>query len=96
VTLLPEKIRDRGFKNGHGGCALLKLQSFRNYDEKRSSNSLKNQLLSTRVLVDIRELHKNFGKLEVLKGINMHIHESGVVRLIRFSTTLLTQEHESS
>lgn len=34
------------------------------------------------VLVDIRELHKNFGKLEVLKGINMQVHESEVVCLI--------------
>jgi len=34
------------------------------------------------VLVDIRNLHKSFGKLEVLKGINMQIHESEVVCVI--------------
>jgi polar amino acid transport system ATP-binding protein len=34
------------------------------------------------VLVDIQELHKYFGKLEVLKGINMQVHESEVVCLI--------------
>ena len=36
----------------------------------------------TRVLVDIQDLHKRFGKLEVLKGINMRVHESEVVCLI--------------
>ena len=36
----------------------------------------------TRVLVDIQDLHKHFGKLEVLKGINMQVHESEVVCLI--------------
>lgn len=35
-----------------------------------------------KVLVDIQELHKYFGKLEVLKGINMQVHESEVVCLI--------------
>jgi ABC-type polar amino acid transport system ATPase subunit len=34
------------------------------------------------VLVDIQELHKYFGKLEVLKGINMQVQESEVVCLI--------------
>ena len=38
----------------------------------------------TRVLVDVQDLHKHFGKPEVLKGINMQIHESEVVRLNRF------------
>jgi len=36
----------------------------------------------TQVLVDIQDLHKHFGKLEVLKGINMQVHESEVVCLI--------------
>lgn len=34
------------------------------------------------VLVDIRDLHKNFGKLEVLKGINLQIHSQEVVCLL--------------
>ncbi|MEA3356793.1 MAG: amino acid ABC transporter ATP-binding protein [Candidatus Bipolaricaulota bacterium] len=34
------------------------------------------------LIVDIKELHKYFGKLEVLKGINMQVHESEVVCLI--------------
>jgi len=36
----------------------------------------------TRILVDVQDLHKHFGKLEVLKGIDMQIHESEVVCLI--------------
>jgi len=35
-----------------------------------------------KVLIDIRDLRKNFGELEVLKGINMQIHENEVVCLI--------------
>lgn len=34
------------------------------------------------VLVDIQNLHKNFGKLEVLKGINLQIHPQEVVCLL--------------
>ena len=34
------------------------------------------------VLVDIRDLHKSFGKLEVLKGINLQIHLQEVVCLL--------------
>jgi len=34
------------------------------------------------ILVDVQDLHKHFGKLEVLKGIDMQIHESEVVCLI--------------
>ncbi|MGC9529416.1 MAG: amino acid ABC transporter ATP-binding protein [Candidatus Bipolaricaulaceae bacterium] len=34
------------------------------------------------VLVDIQDLHKNFGKLEVLKGIHMQVREGEVVCLI--------------
>jgi len=36
----------------------------------------------TQILVDVQDLHKHFGKLEVLKGIDMQIHESEVVCLI--------------
>ena len=36
----------------------------------------------TDVLVDIRDLHKSFGKLEVLKGINLQIHSQEVVCLL--------------
>lgn len=36
----------------------------------------------TDVLVDVQELHKSFGKLEVLKGISLQIHESEVVCLL--------------
>ena len=36
----------------------------------------------TQILVDVQDLHKHFGKLEVLKGINMQIHESEVVCVI--------------
>ncbi len=34
------------------------------------------------VLVDIQDLHKSFGKLEVLKGINLQIHPQEVVCLL--------------
>jgi len=34
------------------------------------------------VLVDIQDLHKSFGKLEVLKGINLQIHSQEVVCLL--------------
>jgi ABC-type polar amino acid transport system ATPase subunit len=34
------------------------------------------------VLVEIKDLHKYFGKLEVLKGINMHIKKKDVVCLL--------------
>jgi len=34
------------------------------------------------MLVDIRDLHKNFGKLEVLKGINLQIDRQEVVCLL--------------
>jgi len=36
----------------------------------------------TQILVDVQDLHKHFGKLEILKGIDMQIHESEVVCLI--------------
>lgn len=35
-----------------------------------------------KLLVDIRDLHKNFGKLEVLKGVSLKVHEGEVVCLI--------------
>ena len=37
---------------------------------------------STEILMQIRGLHKNFGKLEVLKGINLNVHKSDVLVLI--------------
>ena len=33
-------------------------------------------------LIEIRNLYKNFGKLEVLKGINLNVHKSDVIVLI--------------
>ena len=35
-----------------------------------------------KVLVEIQDLHKYFGKLEVLKGINLNVYEKEVVCLI--------------
>ena len=34
------------------------------------------------VLISISNLKKNFGKLEVLKGINLDIHKSEVISII--------------
>lgn len=36
----------------------------------------------TKLLVDIRDLHKNFGRLEVLKGVSLKVFEGEVVCLI--------------
>jgi len=36
----------------------------------------------SKVLVDIQDLHKYFGKLQVLKGINMQIHKGEVICLL--------------
>ena len=36
----------------------------------------------TKLLVEIQDLHKYFGKLEVLKGINLNVYEKEVVCLI--------------
>ena len=37
---------------------------------------------ATETLMEIRDLYKNFGKLEVLKGINLNVHKSDVLVLI--------------
>ena len=37
---------------------------------------------SSEILMEIRGLYKNFGKLEVLKGINLNVHKSDVLVLI--------------
>ena len=37
---------------------------------------------STETLMQIRDLHKHFGKLHVLKGINLNVHKSDVLVLI--------------
>ncbi len=34
------------------------------------------------ILIEIRDLYKNFGKLEVLKGISLNVHKSDVIVLI--------------
>ena len=37
---------------------------------------------SEKILLEIRDLKKNFGKLEVLKGINMNVHKGDVIVII--------------
>ena len=37
---------------------------------------------SAEILIEIRDLYKNFGKLEVLKGISLNVHKSDVIVLI--------------
>ncbi len=37
---------------------------------------------STEILMKVRDLYKNFGKLEVLKGISLNVHKSDVLVLI--------------
>ena len=49
--------------------------------------SLENQNIvdsgsSTEILMEVRGLQKNFGKLEVLKGIDLNVHKSDVLVLI--------------
>ncbi len=39
-------------------------------------------LQSNEILIETIDLHKNFGKLEVLKGINEQIHKGEVVSII--------------
>ena len=36
----------------------------------------------TKELIVVKDLHKNFGDLEVLKGIDQTIHKEEVVRII--------------